>query len=104
MLSEGTVELDYEMDDTKYRYDGTTIYFDNNYYANFYNKSDGYGLCVCRPYFDPITIGKITASPLTVLIPYMKKDKDFNSPSRIIAEYLFFKDQVCKLLGENYGI
>lgn len=104
MLSEGTVELDYEMDDTKYRYDGTTIHFDNNYYANFYNKSDDYGLCVCRPYFDPITIGKITASPLTVLIPYMKKDKDFNSPSRIIAEYLFFKDQVCKLLGENYGI
>ena len=104
MLYLGDSDIPYEKDDSQYRLDNTEIYFDNNFYANFYNADDDFGLCVVRPYFDDLKLGKIPASKLTVLIPYMKDATFYDKPEMVAMEYLYFKEEKTEMQGGDYGI
>lgn len=104
MLYQGDSEIPYEKDDYMYRLDNTEIYFENNFYANFYNAKDDYGLCVVRPYFDDLKLSKIPASKLTALIPYMRDATFYDTPEMVAIEYLYFKEEKTELQGGDYGI
>ena len=104
MLYNGTTSLPYENDDYIYRLDTTKVQFNNNYYAKFYNEIDDFGLLILRPYLDDLKIGNIPKSKLTVLIPYFKTDKEYDSAEMMAIEYLYFHEEKTSLKGGEYGI
>ena len=104
MLYEGNDEIPYEADNTDQRLENSEVYFENNYYAKFYNKSDDFGLCIVRPYLDSLKLAYIPKSKVTVLIPYMKHSQFYDTPEMVSVEYLYSKDERTKIQGEDYGI
>lgn len=104
MLYEGSEEIDYEPDNYEERINNTEIFFENNYYAKLYNKTDDFGLCILRPYLDSLRLFYIPRSKITVLIPYMKHSNFYDTPEMVCVEYLYSKDEITKIQGEDYGI
>ena len=102
MLSDGDNLYSYTPDN---RLDGISnqeIRFENTFYANFYNSFEDYGMCVLRPYKDNIYIHKLPKSKCSVIIPYNRYSKKYDSPSFVCLEYVFTHDQTTSLLGDEY--
>ena len=77
------------------------VQFNETYYANLYNESDPFGLCIVRPYQHKFSLRTLYADKETVFIPYMKKATDWDSPNQVFLEYLNANRQVIDIDWEN---
>ena len=102
MLSDGDNRLGYMVDNRLDGISNQAIAFTNTFYANFYNSFESFGLCVLRPYRDQIYLHKLPKSKCTVLIPYNRFCKKYDSPSYVCLEYVFTHNQTTSLIGDEY--
>ena len=102
MLSDGDNRLGYMVDNRLDGISNQAIAFTNTFYANFYNSFESFGLCILRPYRDQIYLHKLPKSKCTVLIPYNRFCKKYDSPSYVCFEYVFAHDQTTSLIGDEY--
>lgn len=102
MLSDGDNRLGYMPDNRLDGISNQAIAFTNTFYTNFYNSFESFGLCVLRPYRDQIYLHKLPKSKCTVLIPYNRFCKKYDSPSYVCLEYVFTHNQTTSLIGDEY--
>ena len=102
MLSDGDNRLGYMVDNRLDGISNQAIAFTNTFYTNFYNSFESFGLCVLRPYRDQIYLHKLPKSKCTVLIPYNRFCKKYDSPSYVCLEYVFTHNQTTSLIGDEY--
>lgn len=102
MLSDGDNRLGYMVDNRLDGISNQAIAFTNTFYANFYNSFESFGLCILRPYRDQIYLHKLPKSKCTVLIPYNRFCKKYDSPSYVCLEYVFTHNQTTSLIGDEY--
>ena len=109
MLYEGLTKQEYSEDTHIENLPMININFDRNYYCNYYNStsSDPVGLSIIRPTFEPINLKTIPAPQktdndgkigATILYPYLKKAKDYNTPDKVAMEYLNSSNQSLRLI------
>lgn len=109
MLYDGFSDNEYSEDTSISNLDNIDINFDRNYFCNYYNSSasDPTGLCIIRPTYESITLKTLTAPEVTdkdgnkgvtVLYPYLKNAKDYNTPERVALEYLNSCNQTIRLI------
>ena len=109
MLSEGLEKIAYSLDKKIENLKKIDINFINNFYCNYYNSSsvDPAGLCIIRPTMEKINLTKLYAPELsdgagnqgtTVLYPYLKNSKDYDTPDKVAIEYLNSCFQTLKLV------
>lgn len=109
MLYEGLTKQEYSQDTHKENLSMIDINFNRTNYCNYYNSasSDPTGLSIIRPTFEPITLKTIPApiktdkngkTGATVLYPYLKKAKDYNTPDKVAIEYLNSSNQTLRLI------
>ena len=102
MLSDGDNRLGYMVDNRLDGISNQAIAFTNTFYTNLYNSFESFGLCILRPYRDQIYLHKLPKSKCTVLIPYNRFCKKYDSPSYVCLEYVFTHDQTTSLIGDEY--
>lgn len=73
------------------------IFFNNNFYALMYDKSDTY-LQIIKPNYDSITTKKIPASKETIIAPHIGDECMEDSPANIGLEYMNMSDQSIDVL------
>lgn len=101
MYYDGDAILNHDIDTSRVYAEQVEVQFADTYYANIYNDKSNCGLCIGRPYQEPFSLRKLTASNETVLIPYMKSCKEWDKPSQVFLEYLNANRQVIDIDWEN---
>ena len=101
MYYDGDAIINHDIDTSRVYAEQVEVQFADTYYANIYNDKSNCGLCIGRPYQEPFSLRKLTASNETVLIPYMKNCKEWDKPSQVFLEYLNANRQVIDIDWEN---
>lgn len=101
MYYDGDAIINHDIDTSRVYAEQVEVQFADTYYANIYNDKSNCGLCIGRPYQEPFSLRKLTASKETVLIPYMKNCKEWDKPSQVFLEYLNANRQVIDIDWEN---
>ena len=95
MLYEGAYQSNVEYTEANpgQYYDKMKVYFKNTYFANFYNKAEGYGVGVIKPDRESINLGRVPSSDFTCFAPYLKSSQKWDKPELVALEYMTFCDQ-----------
>ena len=101
MYYDGDAIINHDIDTSRVYAEQVEVQFADTYTANIYNDKSNCGLCIGRPYQEPFSLRKLTASKETVLIPYMKNCKEWDKPSQVFLEYLNANRQVIDIDWEN---
>jgi hypothetical protein len=71
----------------------TLLSLNNLYYLLLYNQTDKYGIQIIKPGYESIYNTMIPADDKTVLIPYKKSAKDYDSPTKLALEWVSVWEQ-----------